>query len=94
MNRSIGLDAQPGNFDVSRGIAGLFNGFKAHHVSVFAAESIKTFPNNSRRQLSLTYPQRQFDFMGLRKKFIFVGKLLSDSREDNRHRRLSESIGL
>jgi hypothetical protein len=94
MNRSIGLDAQPVNFDASWGIAGLFNGCKAHHVPVFAAESIKTFPNNNMTQPSLTYPRRQVNFMGLRKIFIFVGKLLSDSREDNRHRRLSESIGL
>ena len=26
--------------------------------------------------------------------FIFVGKIPSDSKEDNRQRRLSESIGL
>jgi len=94
MNRSIGLDAQPGNFDASCGIAGLFNGCKAHHVSARSAESIKTFPNNSRKQPSLTYPRRQVDFMRLRKMFIFVGKIPSDPKENNRHRRLSESIGL
>jgi hypothetical protein len=94
MNRSIGLDAQLGSFDASWGIAGLFKGCKAHHVSACAAESIKTFPNNSRKQTSLTYPRRQVDFMRLRKMFIFVGKIPSDSKEDNRPRRLSESIGL
>jgi hypothetical protein len=94
MNRSIGLDAKPGNFHASCGIARLFNGCKAHNVSARSAESIKTFPNNSRKQPSLTYPRRQVDFMRLRKIFIFVGKLPSDSKEDNRHRRLFESTGL
>jgi hypothetical protein len=70
MNRSIGLDAQPGNFDASSGIEGLFNGCKAHHVPVFAAESIKTFTNNSRKQPSLTRPLRLIDFMWLLKELI------------------------
>jgi hypothetical protein len=70
MNRSIGLDAQPGNFDASCGIVGLFNGCKAHHVSARSAESIKTFPNNSRKQPSLTRPRRWIDFMRLLKELI------------------------
>ena len=94
MKRSIGLDAQPGNFDASCGIAGLFNCCKAHQVPAFAAERIKIFPNNSRKQPSPTYPRRQVDFIRLRKMFIFVGEIPSDSKEDNRQRRLSESIGL
>jgi hypothetical protein len=74
MNRSIGLDAQPENFDASSGIAGLFNGCKAHHVSARSAQSMKTFPNNSRKQPSLTYLRRRVEFMRLRKVFIFVAK--------------------
>ena len=55
---------------VFSGIAGLFNGCKAHHVSARSAESIKTFPNNSRKQPSLTRPLRLIDFMRLLKELI------------------------
>jgi len=74
MNRSIGLDAQPENFDASLGIAGFFNGCKDHHVSARSAQSMKTFPNNRRKQPSLTYLRRRFEFMRLWKVFIFVAK--------------------
>jgi len=35
---------------------------------------MKTFPNNRRKQTSLTYLRRRFEFMRLWKGFIFVAK--------------------
>jgi len=70
MNRSIGFDAQPENSDGSLGIVGLSNGRNAHHASTLSAESIKTCPNNSRKQPSLTRPRRWIDFMRLLKELI------------------------
>jgi len=35
---------------------------------------MKTFPNNRRKQPSLTYLRRRFEFMRLWKGFIFVAK--------------------